>query len=264
MSSYTVSKAKIVTFDGTTAAVSSVSGAAKGAAAGAAVGSAVPVIGNVVGGIVGGIVGAVGGLRKGNIAAARAEDKANQDKATALLMGSNIRDRNWGAEYIIKNLSFYNTELIAMAIAALVTGGNSLDYNDPLIQKNLLGYLKEAVYPNYSNQQAGIVAGQTASFVFLNPGYYRSDVVNTATAFVKTGGKSRDILTLAQPAVNVPAGTSANQVPTIQSVYGGPSEAGINKASMFSGKMLPIVLISGTVIAVAYKLFFEKKSRRKR
>jgi len=254
MSSYTVSKAQPVRFNGVASAASAASSAAKGAAAGAAVGTVIPVIGNIAGGVIGGIVGSISGLNKGNIAAARAADKANQDKAVSFLTSSSSGNRMWGAEYIVKNPSFYSPDTIAMALVAVgpISGGTLTDYNDPVGLNNMLNYLRTTPVTDLSNKMA--------TFIYTNQDYYMSNpaLIDVATAYMQSGGKSRDIQTLAQPTVNVSAGALVNQ-PTMQSVYGGPSATGINKASMFSGNMLPIILVSGAVIAVAYKFFSKKK-----
>jgi hypothetical protein len=223
---------------------SAVKGASKGAAAGAAAGSVIPGLGNVVGGVVGGIVGGISSMHAANVAKARAKDAADRQKALDFITGNNLRDRIWGAEYIIKNRSFYTPDLQVAAVVGAHTRGASLDYNDPVNITQVLNYLK-------TTRALTEVANGTAGIVYDNQGYFKSSpsLIALATVYMQTGGKSRDYAAIAQPMVTMPSSSEVSK---------------ITMASVFSGKMFPIFIISGTLIAVGYKFFFEKKQKRGR
>jgi len=103
----------------------------------------------------------------------------------------------------------------------------------------------------------GIPAAVMAAPVIM-PALASSPLVKIGVKAVKAVTQILPKAELSQPTVSVPDGVPSGTVPSVQSVYGGPVAT---TASMFGGKTLPVIFISGIVLTVAYKLFFEKKTK---
>lgn len=208
--------------------------------------------------------------REKNIAKARAEDAAKREKAYNNFVNK-TGDIKWAAIHIVKNRTFYAPEIVASAWAWRFGKGKYSDPMDPNIQAEALRWLIGEF--NYAKEQAGgdpaspqmkkniewSDVGELAGFVVEHPEYYTREMYERCRAFWKgdlAGKYSLDPGDFSQPSVAVP---EAAPVPVTTPEI---KEDLLAKAGMLETG-LPIMVISGVVLFVSYKLFFEKKSGRK-
>lgn len=217
-----------------------------------------------VGGV---ILGTITSWHEKNVAKAYAEAAENDKKAAAYFTGTEPMgsgNKNWAAWRIIgkeggsyqnwRALEHFTPALIAQAWAYIHSGTRTKDPSDPDVLKRM----ETVVFP----QQPYSGAKNTfASFIEGHPEYYTQKLVNMATAYLQSGGKTIDLSSLTQPTVAVPSGAGTTRVPAAPS--GTAEYGGMKTASMFPAGMqwLALTAIGGTI---AYKLFLEKKPVRRR
>lgn len=239
--------------------VSAIAAGAKGSAAGAAVG-----VVTAVGSVIGDVIGAVSSWSASNKAAAIAQDVSNQQKAVAFLNSTSTRDRLWGADYIIKNPSFYSVDLQVMAVSVHGCAGFlGVAYDDPVCMANVLVELQT---PGITAMKQGI-----AVIIYSNQGYYRSFpvLVKAASAYVQSKGQTTDLSLTAPPATAAVIAAKVQPPTLVQSA--GPTVAAKQGAAvtpvtagMFGGNnMMMIYLIGGSLLAVVYSLVTKKKKGRR-